>query len=234
VKSLAARVAGIVRAPRVTMAYLSALPAPPWLDVLAVSTLATFLPAAAFLLTPVGRTALVDQWERTAIAFGRPVDDALYAQFQALSGQGLAYAASLAIISGPVLTMAVTALIAVALRLTGQPAVAGRAILAVVAHASVILALRQLVAAPLNYLSETLASPTTLVHLMTGVDEAAPLARFLGVIDVVVVWWAVVLAFGVAALVKRRVRPVALTFAGVYVAIALLLALAMAVTGGTA
>jgi hypothetical protein len=234
VQSLAARAAGIVRAPRATMAYLATAPGPPWLDVLALSTLATFLPVATLLLTAVGRTALVDQWERTAIAFGRPVDDALYAQFHAFSTQGVAYAAGLAVVSGPVLTVATTTIIVAALRLTGHRSVAGRAILAVVAHASVILALRQLVAAPLNYVGETLASPTTLVHLMTGVDEASPLARFLSVIDVFVVWWAVVLAIGVASLVKRRVRPVALTFAGVYVAIALLLALAMAVTGGTA
>jgi hypothetical protein len=43
-----------------------------------------------------------------------------------------------------------------------------------------------------------------------------------------------VLAVGVGALVRRPARPLALAFAGAYVALALLLAAAMALTGGTA
>jgi hypothetical protein len=38
----------------------------------------------------------------------------------------------------------------------------------------------------------------------------------------------------VASMANRPVRPLAITFTGVYVALALLLALVMAATGGTA
>jgi hypothetical protein len=232
VTPLAARVAGIVRAPRATMARLCAAGSPPWLDVLALSTVLAFLPLAVFLLTPVGQTALVDQWERTAIAFGRPVDDAVYTRFQVLSRQGIAYAAGIALLTGPVLAGVVTVLLTGFLRITGRPASA-RVVIALVTHAGIILAIRQVIAAPLNYAGETLASPTTLVHLMSGFDETSPVARFLGVIDVFVLWWAGVVAVGVAAVAGRRVRPLVLTLTGVYVAVAVLLALAMAVTGGT-
>jgi hypothetical protein len=48
---------------------------------------------------------------------------------------------------------------------------------------------------------------------------------------VFVLWWAVVLAMGVALLFGRRVRPLALGFIGTYVGLAIVLALAMAVLG---
>lgn len=233
-KSLAARVAGIVRAPRVTVAELSAASRAPWLDVLGVSTLISFVSLAGLLATTVGQTALVDQWERTATAFGRPVDDALYARFRDLSTHGLLYSGGLAVLTGPVLTAVAAAIIMALLRVAGRRQVHVTTVLSIAAHASVIVALRQLVAAPINYLSETLTSPTTLAQLMAGLDEVSPLARFLGIIDLFVVWWAIVLAIGVAALTNRRVLPLALMFTGVYLAFALLLALAMAATGGTA
>jgi hypothetical protein len=105
--------------------------------------------------------------------------------------------------------------------------------LAVVAHAGVILAVRQLILMPLAYLRETLASPLTLGLLFPMLDEASPAARFLGVVDLVVVWWVVVLAFGVSLLYARPARRTALAFVGAYVGVAALLAIAMVLTGGT-
>ena len=43
---------------------------------LLVTTLVSAGAGAALMETAVGRQALVDQWERTATAFGRQVDDA--------------------------------------------------------------------------------------------------------------------------------------------------------------
>jgi hypothetical protein len=215
------------------MASLAAHRTPPWADILVVTTLASFLSLAALLSTQVGRTALVDQWERTAVAFGRPIDDAGYARLQSLSGYGTAYAAVTAIVTGPVLTMGVALALALVVGGAGHQATSVRHTLAVASHAGTILALRQVVTTPLNYVTESLASPTSLSVLVTGMGEASPLLRFLGVLDIFVLWWAVVLALGAAALTGRRVRPLAFTFTGVYVALALLLALAMAATGGT-
>ena len=65
-------------------------------------------------------------------------------------------------------------------------------------------------------------------------DEASPLARFFGAVDVFVLWWAVVLAIGVAVLYRRRARVIAVTFVGIYAALALVLAIVMAVTSGGA
>jgi hypothetical protein len=105
-------------------------------------------------------------------------------------------------------------------------------VLAVVANASVILMLRHMVAAPLNYARETMASPTTLGALFPTADQASAIARFLAFIDLFVVWWLIVLATGTAVLYRQRVRSVAALFMGVYAAVALAMAGIMAALGG--
>jgi hypothetical protein len=190
---------------------------------------------AAFMATAVGRQALVDQWERTATAFGQPVDDAGYARLEELSDRdAVEYAVVSAVISGPVLTTAVAGvLLLVFRRRPSGPATPATRVtfaqaLAVSAHAGVILALRQLIAAPVGYLRESTSSATSLAVWFPGLDEASAVARFAGAIDLFVVWWVVVLAIGVAVLFERRARSVAGMFVGVYAGLALLLAMAMA------
>jgi hypothetical protein len=199
--------------------------------VLAIATAASFAATAGLFATDVGQVALVDQWERTALAFGRPVDDARYAEMQELSRHGVPYAAATALVRGP------AAAVALAGVLYGVFAVrSGRArfaqVLAVVAHAWVILAIRDLVAAPLNYLRESLSSPVTLVQLVGVLDEASPLARFLASIDLFIIWWIVVLAIGLAVLYRLRARAVTASLLAAYVAVAALLAGTMAALGG--
>ncbi len=228
--SLAARIWGVVRRPRATMT--AALREPHWIGVL---VLATLLPAAAgavLFSTEVGQQALVDQWERTALAFGQPVGDAQYAGLQALSARGPAYAVGTAVLSGPVLALLVAVVLFVVFR-GRRPEVTFRQVLAVVAHAGVILALRQIAAAPLDYVRETTASATSLGVWFPMFDEAAPVARFLGVLDLFVIWWCVALAIGIGVAYGRPARTLAPTFVGVYVTIAAVLAVAMAVAGGT-
>ena len=52
-----------------------------------------------------GEMALVDQWERTALAFGQRVDDERYAEMQELSRYRLPYVAATAIARGPVVVV---------------------------------------------------------------------------------------------------------------------------------
>ena len=235
--SLAARVSGVIRRPRVTFSTI--VRAPSWAPVLAATTAATFLCGVAFLRTDVGQQALVDQWERTATAFGQPPDDDGYAQMEITARSGgfeVVYAAATALASGPVLVFAVSGVLFILLKrpdgTTSRPSFVQ--VLAVASYASVILALRQIVATPIEYARESIASPTTLVQFFSMLNEASPLARFLGIMDLFVIWWIVVLAIGVSVLYQRSTRSLALVFTGAYVVLALLAALAMAVSGGTA
>ena len=242
--SLPARVYGVIRRPRATFAAIVAAPA--WAPVLIVTTVITFTCSAGFLRTQVGQQALVDQWERTALAFGQTVDDAQYSRMEATADSGrfdLMYAAVTTLAGGPAFAIAIAALLYFVLNRTtggprgadpGDPRVSYVQVLAVVCYAAVILAMRQVIATPIDYLRESIGSPTTLVQFFTMLDEASPLARFLGVIDLFVVWWIVVLAIGMSVLYERPARHLALVFASTYVAVAFLAALAMAVSGGTA
>jgi hypothetical protein len=198
-----------------------------------LSFLVTAACGVTLMETEVGQQALVDQWERTALAFGREIHDEAYAELVATSEYSAVYAVISALAGGPLLSCAVAAAIfgVFGRRLPGGGTFTQ--VLAIVAHSGVILALRQLVAAPFNYTRETLASPTTLGQLFPMFDEASPAARFFGAIDVFVVLWVVVLAIGVAPLYRRSVRSTASAFVGVYVGFAALLAISMTVAGGT-
>ncbi|HEY5619975.1 MAG TPA: YIP1 family protein [Vicinamibacterales bacterium] len=230
--SLSARILGVVRSPRSTFERLATEPR--WADVLVVTLLVTALSSAFLLETETGRLALLDQWERTALAFGRTVGDSEYAALAQATTNGAAYAIASSFASGPLLAVALSAALLGAFRLAGSRGATFRQVLAIVVHAGVILMVRQVVATPVVYARETLASPMTLSLFFTMLDETSPLARFFGIVDLFVMWWIVVLALGMSVLYRKPARRLALAFMGTYVALAGVLTMAMALTGGTA
>lgn len=229
-RPLVARVVGVIVHPRRTLREVS--DAPRWLGVLLLAAVAGALAAGLLMKTDVGQQALVDQWERTAVAFGHDVNDSQYARLEALSAQaGWAYAAGVALLEGPGVTLAAAAVLFLAdARLRG---VEFHRVLAVAAHAGVLLALRQIVAAPLGYVRETTASATSIGVWFPMFDESSPVARVLASLDLFVIWWAVVLAIGVAVMTGRPARRYAAALCSAYAALAILLAAVMALTGGT-
>jgi Yip1 domain len=232
--SLTTRMLGVMYAPRATFESLAA--APRWGDVLVLTFLVTALSSALLFETETGRLALLDQWERTALAFGQPVGDSEYAALSRASDNGTVYAIASAFASGPLLAVALSGILFTLLQwLPGtRDGVRFQQVLAVVAHAGVILALRQVIAAPVVYARETLASPTTLNLFFASLDESSPLARFSGVLDLFVIWWIAVLAIGMSVVCRRPAPRLALSFMGAYLVMAGILTLAMALTGGTA
>jgi len=235
VTPLWARAYGVVRHPRATFATI--VRAPAWISALVTTTIVTFACSAAFLQTPVGQQALVDQWERTAFAFGQSVDDAAYDRMEARvasPGFRLTYVTATTLASGPVAVVALALLLRLVLnRTTGRQASLSQ-VLAIVSHAGFVLALRQLVATPVDYVRESITSPTTLVQFFSMLDETSWAARVLGAIDLLVVWWLLVLAIGLSTLYPRSASRLTLVFTGTYLVIALLAALTMAVSGGAA
>ena len=88
--SLPARVIAVIGAPRA--AFEAVVRSPRWAGILALTFLVSASSTALLLETEIGRLALVDQWERTAAAFGQSVDDSQYAAMEQGSRNGLAYA----------------------------------------------------------------------------------------------------------------------------------------------
>ena len=218
-------------APRTAFAALVA--APRWAAVMVLTFAVTVACNVVLFRTDVGQLALLDSWERTAAAFGRQVDDAQYAALEEASRSDAAvYAVATSLATGPLLTVVLSLVLLGAFRAAGTSATL-RQVLAVVSHAGVVLALRQVVEAPIMYARETLSSPITLGLIASPINEASPISRFLGIVDLFVLWWIVVLAIGVAVLYERSARRLVLVFVGAYLALAVLLAAVMAVTGGT-
>jgi hypothetical protein len=230
-ETLPARVAGVLRSPRAL--FSAVIERPRWAGVMLLTLLVTAGTGVAFMWTGVGRQALVDQWERTAFAFGREVDDEQYARLVAVSEYGAGYATLRAVAAGPVLTCVLAGVIVGVFSAASGGEATYKQMLAVIAHAGVILMLREIVAIPLNYSRETLSSPTTLGQLFPIFDEASLPGRFLGALDLFVIWWVVLLAIGVSLLYRRSARSIAVAFIGAYLAFAALLAIVMAATGGT-
>jgi hypothetical protein len=217
-----ARIYGVVRHPRATFTQVAA--APGWIGLLAALTLATAGSRVAVLETQVGQQALVDEWERTAFAFGQDVDDVRYAELQALSSHAWAYGLGLAILNGPVLALVVAGGIYVMFGRSHVKQASFNQVCTVVVLATVPLVLRQIIAAAATYVTESTASATSIGSWWSTLDEASGVARFVGALDLFVIWWVVVLAIGVGVLYQRSARRLAFTFLAAYAGLALVLA----------
>ena len=203
-----------------------------WRGVLVLTTTAALVIGVLVMQTTVGQQALVDQWERTTAALGHEVDASGYGRLEDLSRYGALYAAAASLLEGPGLALVVTALLQTAFARTRT--VRFPTAFAVVVHAGVILALRQVVVAGLAYTRETTASAVSLGAWFPGLDASSPLARALGVVDLFVVWWIVLLGIAAAMLYGTGRRNMVLGFLGLYVVLALVTAAAVTAAGGAA
>lgn len=224
------RITGVLMRPRSTMTALVAAPA---FLVCWVVILMIWLACASWLLsTGVGRQALIDERVRVVEAFGGRVDDAQYAALQASPPVITYFTSGGRLLLSPPVTLAVALGVMLMARLDGGTTGVAAA-LAVTVHATVVLALQQLVSTPLLYARESLASPTSLATILPIFDDGSWPARVFGVIDVFGLWWVWLLAIGASAMTARPARRYVGRFLAVYVAVALIVAAVMAVAGGS-
>jgi hypothetical protein len=204
---------------------------PRWLAMLVLTFSLTAVARVGLMTTDVGRQALTDQWEARVEAFGGTVDDALYARLEQLGQRGWQLAAGTSVASGLLLPCALAAVLHAAFGRGVAPLTLGHS-LAVVTHANAILALRDVVAAPVNYVRESLGSPLALGTFFRMLDEGSPAARLFAMVDFFILWWAIVLAIGTAVLYRRSMRTLALTYVGLYGAFAIVMTGIMVLSGG--
>lgn len=223
--NLASRLIGVIFSPQATFTRIVARPR--WLGALVLLTLVTAGLTFAFLTTEVGQTAMLDQQVRQTEAFGGQVTEQQYTQMERMQPMMRYFVAGSQVVMIPVITMVLSGiLLAVFNALLGGSA-SFRQTAAVVTHAGAVSLLQQLFIAPLNYARESMASATNLGVFVPFLDESSIVARFLGAIDLFLVWWLLVLAMGLAVLHRRRTAPIFWSFMGIYVVIALVIALVM-------
>jgi hypothetical protein len=220
----------MVLAPRSTLE--AAIAHPRSLDLAIVIVAIAAACSAGFLLTRVGQLAALDQNVRQLESFGVQVTDERYEAIRRLAPYRPAVAAALVVVGWPVLwVLAAAAIRAVGRRVLGEhPAFAQ--VLTVVVHASAVFALRAAVAAPINYLRESLGGATSLDMIAPAFGESTFPARLLGAVDMFVVWWVVLMAMGLSLLYAARPVAIARWLFGAYVVSAAALALTQTLRGG--
>ena len=222
------RVTGVLVHPRATMAEVVRHPA--FITTWVVVLLAVVVCGGLLLSTPVGRQALVDERVRVTEALGRRVDDAEYARLQANPPFSAYLASGGRLLLTPPVTIVVAAGLFVLARIDGAAMRLVTAI-AIAVHATVVLALQQIVVTPLHYVQEALTSPTSVAGLMRVFDEGTWPSRLFGAIDVFGLWWLWLLSIGLAAATGRPARRYAVRLLAVYVGVAAMVAAVFAVLG---
>ena len=222
------RVTGVILHPRATMAELVRHPAvlTTWVAVL----LAVAVCGGLLLSTQVGQQALVDERVRVTEAIGNRVDDAEYARLETAPPVSVYLTSGGRLLLMPPVTMLVAAGLMALARLD-RAALPFTTALAIVVQATVVLALQQVVATPLHYLSESLTSPKNAAAMVRVFDEGSWAARLFGTIDIFGLWWIALLGVGLAAVTGKPARRYIWRLAAVYLGVAAIVAATFAILG---
>ena len=223
------RVTGVLLHPRATMAEVAQHPA--FVTTWVVILLVVVICGGLLLSTPVGRQALVDERVRVTEAMGGRVDDDTYARLQNDPPVSIYLTSGGRLLLMPPVTIAVAAGLFLLARLEGHRQVTFVTALAIAVHATVVLAVQQLIATPRHYLYESLTSPTNLASVLRVFDEGSMPARLFGTIDVFGLWWMWLLAVGIAAATRSPARNYLWKLLAVYVGIAAIVAVVFAALG---
>jgi hypothetical protein len=186
--------------------------------------------AAWVFSSETGRQALIDERVRVVEVFGGTLDDAGYARLQAHPPYSAYFISGGRMLLAPPVMLAAAAGLWLVSR-SGQPARTFQQGLAVAVHASVVLALGQLIVLPVHMGRESLTSPFTLAAVLP-VDDGTLVARVAGALDLFALWWMWLLALGAAALTNRSARRPLAGLVGAYVAVVVIMAVIQAVLGG--
>lgn len=228
---LLTRFVGIITSPKATFERVVAHPR--WLGMFALTTMIVVVCTAGPMFTEWGQQAALDMQVQQMESFGMQVDDEQYARMQA----GMQFGAYTSAVGILIITPIFLLIISGILYAVFNAAMGGNAsfkqLFTVVVHAGVISALAQLFAAPLNYARGSMTSSTNLAVLLPMLDESSFLAQLLGMIDLFMIWYVVVLAIGLAVLNKRRTQPIAISLFAVYAVIAVGFALVKSAFGGS-
>ena len=219
---LIARLIGVIFSPRAT--YQAVVARPRALGALVITVGIMAVTEGVFFTTPVMQEVLMDMQVKTIESFGVNISDQMYDQMEKGIARA-AYTTPLSLVIGIPIVAAICAGIIMAIwgMLMGGTG-SFRQVYAILAHSGVIFALSVLFAMPLSYAIHRMAG-ANLGVFMPMLEETSFLARFLGAIDLFFVWWCVNVAIGVGVLFKRKTFGIAATFVGLYVAVALVLAI---------
>jgi hypothetical protein len=221
-KSLPARFVGILFAPRATYADVAAHPR--WLGVFLVVFLISAAASVALLSTDVGRNAVIDQQITSRESFGRPMTQVEIDRVETFAPYFVYITPVFQLLGLSVAALVISGVaFAVFNALLGGDATF-KQVFSVVCHSGAVLAALSIFTTPLAYLRQSLSSATNLSVFLPFLDDTSFLARMLGSIDLIFIWWMLSLSIGLGVLYRKRTGPIAITLLAVYVAIGVIIA----------
>ncbi|MCA1563567.1 MAG: YIP1 family protein [Acidobacteria bacterium] len=230
-QGLVGRFIGVITSPRATFAAIVAHPR--WFGMLALTTIAIAILTAAPMTTKAGQEAALETQVSQMEAFGVEVNDEMYARMEQGMGRAAYTTAAGVLVMSPLFALIVAGVLFAVFNGAMGGEASFKQIFAVVVHAGVISVLAQLFTAPVNLARGTMGSATNLGVLLPMIDEKSFAGRLLGMIDLFIIWYVIVLAIGLAVLYRRRTQPIAMTLLGAYAVLALVFAAVMSRMGGT-
>lgn len=229
-KSLPARIVGVIFSPRAAYADVAARPR--WLGAFLTVSILSGAATAAFMASEVGRNAVVDQQIAQAQAFGRQMPQAQIDMMERMSGIYMYIAPAIQLVSFGIGGLIVAGLaFAVFNAMLGGDGTFKQAF-SVVVHSGAVLVVQGAFTFPLDYMRETLTSPTNLSVFVPFLEETSFVARTLGSIDLFLIWWMISLSIGLGVLYKKRTGPIATSVLTFYAVIAVIIAAVKSAVSG--
>ena len=229
-KNLISRFIGVIASPGETFQSVAAHPH--WFGMLAVTTVLVTVFTVLPMTTPDGQQAALDQQVSQMEAFGRQVSDEDYERMRRGAAFTPYLTAGSILVFAPVMALIISGILFAVFNAAMGGNATFKQVLSVVVHAGVISALSAVFTGPLNYFRGAVGSATNLAVLLPMIDEKSFIGRLLGMTDLFIIWWLVVLAIGLAVLFRRRTQPIVMSLLGVYAVIALCVAAVMSGLGG--
>lgn len=199
---------------------------------LALTTVAIAILTAAPMTTKAGQEAALETQVAQMEAFGVEVNEEMYAQMEQGMGRAAYTTAAGVLVMAPLMAVIIAGILFAVFNAAMGGEASFKQVFTVIVHAGVISVLGQLFTAPVNFVRGTMGSATNLAVLLPMVDEKSFVGRLLGMIDLFVIWYVIVLAIGLGVLYRRRTQPIAMTLLGAYAVIALVFAAVMSRMGG--
>lgn len=228
---LLSRVIGVVTSPGDT--FRSVVAHPRWLAMLALVAVVIAIASAGPMFTEAGKeAALAQQVTQTERFSGQPVSDQQYEGMRKMIGIMPYVTVVSVLIMIPLMSLLTAGILYAVFNAAMGGTATFKQVFAIVAHASVISMLSALFTAPVNMARGTMGSATSIGVLLPMIDDTSFLGRLLGMIDLFMIWYVIVLAIGLAVLYRRRTQPIAITLFGVYAGIVVVIAAVMSRLGG--
>jgi hypothetical protein len=229
-KNLLARFIGVLTSPRDT--FFSVAASPKWLGMLAVTAVIVAIFSALPMTTEAGRQAAVDQQVTSMQSFGVTVSDQMYEQLEKRSGTMPYQTAVVVIVATPIIALIVAGILFAIFNAAMGGEATFKQVFAILVHAGVISAVSAVFSGVVNYFRGSMGSVANLGALLPMLSEKSFAGHLLGVVDVFLIWYIVVLAIGLAVLYRRRTQPIAISLLSVYAVIAIVVALIKSRVGG--